>query len=1037
LGPSGTLRGTVIGAGRALEGAQIRVTGAKTYLVSSDASGQYTMVVPAGTYTVTASTFGHVPETVPGVVVVDGSTTVQDFDLPPEAPYVLSGTVTDGSACGWTLPAEVNIVAAGGPTKTVYTNPTNGTYSALLINNVDYTVTATPLALPGYSPASVTFTVSGSDVVQDFFLSEDGSCTAPGYAMLPFPSGFAENFNGPVFPPPGWTMLTTQGGGTPAEWGNLAACREVANFTNGDGDVACASSRRTGIAPYDTELRSPLFDDPGVASVLDYTANYQHGWDLFDVDLSTDGGSTWTTLLSWSQSQGAWNGWPGKDVQIGLTGQLAPSGNMLRWRYYDPDAHLNNYAQVDDIVAPASCGCAGGAIYYGHVYDAITGAALDGAKVQAADGAAKVFGPVATKTDVSQGPGWYSVWVDDTHAPLTMTASKARYFSDTVSGLTPPPGQVWRRQDFSLGAGLLAATPAALKLRVNVAAPGATNTVASDTFSVENQGTGGETISYRTQEKGGGAFFLSAQTQPPAGQAQPASSRPRPNAAGTVIAALPTGLKELRGIALAPDTYVPDAATLWVADVGWYGTQHLYEFKVAVGAPSMVATGRKVAVGNQIPRGLAYRRNTGTFWTAGPSCISELDPSIPGFTGNLVCAALDFTMAGLAHDPLTDTYLVGRESFAARIGSSGATLETWDRLGTIGSLAYNPATGHLFARDGGQIRVYDAVDPDLPLLRSFHLSAAVSTAGGLSLDCLGRLWVADASTEVVYVADSGETGSSADCVVDVPWLDENPKNGSLAPGDPALVHTVDVRSEYTDPLTMELVKLLPGCYSASIELVNHTPVGATVVPVDMQVSYLDVAATNVFDKAIHSWATYVYNATDSFVAAPLPQGPGIDCGGGNFCPQEPVTRAMMAVWMLYAKEGPAYNPPVASGLVFDDVPGDMFAADFVEELARRGVVVGCGNGNYCPHNPVTRAQMAIYQLRTLEGAGYLPPACVAGFERFADVPASDSFCPWIEELARRGVVVGCGGGNYCPGSPVTKAQMTVFNTKTFDIPRCP
>ena len=33
---------------------------------------------------------------------------------------------------------------------------------------------------------------------------------------------------------------------------------------------------------------------------------------------------------------------------------------------------------------------------------------------------------------------------------------------------------------------------------------------------------------------------------------------------------------------------------------------------------------------------------------------------------------------------------------------------------------------------------------------------------------------------------------------------------------------------------------------------------------------------------------------------------------------------------------------------------------------------------------------------------------------FNDVPASSPFCRWIEELARRGVVGGCGGGNYCP-----------------------
>ena len=52
---------------------------------------------------------------------------------------------------------------------------------------------------------------------------------------------------------------------------------------------------------------------------------------------------------------------------------------------------------------------------------------------------------------------------------------------------------------------------------------------------------------------------------------------------------------------------------------------------------------------------------------------------------------------------------------------------------------------------------------------------------------------------------------------------------------------------------------------------------------------------------------------------------------------------------------------------------------------------------------------------------------------FSDVPASSPFCPWIEELARRGVVTGCGGGAYCPTSPVTREQMSVFLSVTFGL----
>jgi hypothetical protein len=52
---------------------------------------------------------------------------------------------------------------------------------------------------------------------------------------------------------------------------------------------------------------------------------------------------------------------------------------------------------------------------------------------------------------------------------------------------------------------------------------------------------------------------------------------------------------------------------------------------------------------------------------------------------------------------------------------------------------------------------------------------------------------------------------------------------------------------------------------------------------------------------------------------------------------------------------------------------------------------------------------------------------------FADVPASSPYCRWIEELARRGVVTGCGNGNYCPTAPVTREQMAVFISVTYGL----
>lgn len=156
------------------------------------------------------------------------------------------------------------------------------------------------------------------------------------------------------------------------------------------------------------------------------------------------------------------------------------------------------------------------------------------------------------------------------------------------------------------------------------------------------------------------------------------------------------------------------------------------------------------------------------------------------------------------------------------------------------------------------------------------------------------------------------------------------------------------------------------------------------------------------------------------------------CGSGNFCPEANISRDQMAIFLLKAKEGTAYNPPSCFSPRFGDVPCSSSFAPWINELAARGVTGGCGGGAYCPGAAVTREQMAVFLLKTLLGPAYLPPACTTPV--FNDVPCSNPFAPWINALVARGITSGCSAGNYCPGSPVTRAQMSVFLTTTFNLP---
>ena len=167
-----------------------------------------------------------------------------------------------------------------------------------------------------------------------------------------------------------------------------------------------------------------------------------------------------------------------------------------------------------------------------------------------------------------------------------------------------------------------------------------------------------------------------------------------------------------------------------------------------------------------------------------------------------------------------------------------------------------------------------------------------------------------------------------------------------------------------------------------------------------------------------------------FVETLLHRGVTTGCGGANYCPAASMTRQQMAVFVLVGKEGTDYAPPECTQSTFADVPVTSGFCRWVTALARRGVTAGCGGGSYCPTSPVTRGQMAVFLLKTLD-PGLVPPVC--GTPTFADVPATSPYCAYIEELARRAVVGGCGGGNYCPTKPVTRGQMAVFIGAAFGL----
>jgi hypothetical protein len=200
----------------------------------------------------------------------------------------------------------------------------------------------------------------------------------------------------------------------------------------------------------------------------------------------------------------------------------------------------------------------------------------------------------------------------------------------------------------------------------------------------------------------------------------------------------------------------------------------------------------------------------------------------------------------------------------------------------------------------------------------------------------------------------------------------------------------------------------------------------------------DVTVTNLDTSTVtlpNAWLADFLDVPQSdgfhpFVEKIFRMGITAGCGDGFFCRDDSVTRAQMAVFLLTGIYGAGYTPPPCTGLFADVTCPSPFAA-WIERLAAEGITAGCGGGNFCGAAAVPREQMAVFLLASSHGPGYAPPPCNGVF---ADVTCPSSFAAWIEQLAAEGITAGCGGGYFCPGDPVTRGEMAVFLTQAFALP---
>lgn len=157
------------------------------------------------------------------------------------------------------------------------------------------------------------------------------------------------------------------------------------------------------------------------------------------------------------------------------------------------------------------------------------------------------------------------------------------------------------------------------------------------------------------------------------------------------------------------------------------------------------------------------------------------------------------------------------------------------------------------------------------------------------------------------------------------------------------------------------------------------------------------------------------------------------CGGNRFCPDDTTTRGQMAVFLVRAMLG-SDTFTVPAEPFFADVQPSHPQFRHVQKLRELGITSGCTAVRYCPDDPVTRSQMAVFVVRArlglVAGQAFPFPDTAA----FQDVPQGSATYDFVQKMRELGVTAGCGPSLYCPNDSTTRAQMSAFLSRAFLTP---
>jgi hypothetical protein len=161
------------------------------------------------------------------------------------------------------------------------------------------------------------------------------------------------------------------------------------------------------------------------------------------------------------------------------------------------------------------------------------------------------------------------------------------------------------------------------------------------------------------------------------------------------------------------------------------------------------------------------------------------------------------------------------------------------------------------------------------------------------------------------------------------------------------------------------VEIPPGALIDYIGL-NSTTDATNAIGVALYRRFSDgsVDTVGTFGSTVHGWATDYNSGPFAYSDGGSRTSYIVHVQQGSF----PTLQFFGHVEVWYRLR--VFNP---AGTPFNDVPPDHPFYQFIGALASSGITAGCGGGNFCPANPLTRGQMAVFLAKAL-GLHWAPSA---------------------------------------------------------------